>query len=511
MVAQSPLDVPEILAIIGHFVPLWERGGTISYFWHFKPQHLLSCTSVCKSWRLAMWPILWHIYDRHQMDHLPRVVLSKNSNYFRFLDLNTPPFRRQEQCGLDGDDLVCTRINSCSLTIPSLERNIVRRLLQVNPGLSTLRLDLIPPERLAELNDDVSPVSDSVQDLSISMTEVAPQPVLTLLSRFANIERFTLEQLPNYHVKVPTPFTDIGPHSPVTTRSVKDLRIRLATGGDVLDTNLLESILRGCPEIKKLRIRLCSSGSFSTPASAMKYLDHVESVQKIVAASYSPLNSTSQMSGSGLEYLQIHTITIGARSCPFLVHEFEPSTRQLPVDLVGLTAHVWYKHEFDYIFPYLQSLEATLQRLDIALTAVQGRSMEVLSDILGRLANLRSLKFVTNDGLTKAETISIFNDHFGESTSIDASADGSVSSCTWACQNLESLLIHGIFRTGSKDKLGKDQSVLILKASGDHQWVADGPTKFGKRLLGLVERRLQTLPELRRLSLSGVGFTYSKT
>ncbi|GJJ72176.1 hypothetical protein EMPS_04533 [Entomortierella parvispora] len=82
------LELPEILLRISQFLPLWSAGDRGSYI--FEPQTLLACTLVSKSFRQAMLPTLWYMFDHSFMRNLPESIMFKYSPHFRILGLNYP-------------------------------------------------------------------------------------------------------------------------------------------------------------------------------------------------------------------------------------------------------------------------------------------------------------------------------------------------------------------------------------------------------------------------------------
>lgn len=77
--------------------------------------------------------------------------------------------------------------------------------------------------------------------------------------------------------------------------------------------------------------------------------------------------------------------------------------------------------------------------------------------------------------------------------------------------DLESLDLDGLWKTSTKDRLNPGQVTwTFLAASEGHQWVARDSIKFGKQFRGTISQRVQALPRLRALTLSGVTFDLCK-
>ncbi|KAG0293838.1 hypothetical protein BGZ96_002222 [Linnemannia gamsii] len=81
--------IPEVLARVGHFVPLWEvrhkrhhkNTGTF-----LKPATMRACLLVSKIWYHTFLPILWHTYICPQMKNVPLEVVRRYSPHFRIFD-----------------------------------------------------------------------------------------------------------------------------------------------------------------------------------------------------------------------------------------------------------------------------------------------------------------------------------------------------------------------------------------------------------------------------------------
>ncbi|KAK5820718.1 hypothetical protein F5H01DRAFT_411926 [Linnemannia elongata] len=86
---DKALMIPEILMVIGSYLPLFERAETdrnrLITTWN--PGHLLSAAAVCKTWRRVFIPVLWQMYDLAIMDWIPWVVLTRNIRHVRQLSL----------------------------------------------------------------------------------------------------------------------------------------------------------------------------------------------------------------------------------------------------------------------------------------------------------------------------------------------------------------------------------------------------------------------------------------
>ncbi|KAF9142733.1 hypothetical protein BG015_000693 [Linnemannia schmuckeri] len=86
---DQALMIPEILMVIGSFLPLFERSeaGRHSLIDTWNPDHLLSAAAVCRAWRQILTPVLWETYDFAIMDWVPWDVLTRNIHHVRQLSL----------------------------------------------------------------------------------------------------------------------------------------------------------------------------------------------------------------------------------------------------------------------------------------------------------------------------------------------------------------------------------------------------------------------------------------
>ncbi|KAF9547488.1 hypothetical protein EC957_008325 [Mortierella hygrophila] len=104
-----PLDIPEILAVIGSFLPLWvdptpnptcnsnrnhnsKRPPDITDL-VFKPKTILTCLLVSNLWYKTLLPVLWYSYRSGFMDGVPDAVIRRNSPHFRILSISQWSFR----------------------------------------------------------------------------------------------------------------------------------------------------------------------------------------------------------------------------------------------------------------------------------------------------------------------------------------------------------------------------------------------------------------------------------
>ncbi|KAF9347809.1 hypothetical protein BGX26_000742 [Mortierella sp. AD094] len=82
MKRYSPFDMPEIVTMVGHCLPLWKYSERLG-FYDFNPSILLNCTLVNKTWYDALMPVIWYVYNGFVMRSIPKEVVIKNSRHFR--------------------------------------------------------------------------------------------------------------------------------------------------------------------------------------------------------------------------------------------------------------------------------------------------------------------------------------------------------------------------------------------------------------------------------------------
>ncbi|KAF9430017.1 hypothetical protein BGZ94_008677 [Podila epigama] len=76
---QFALDIPEILARVGYFIPQWS--GYITP--HFSPKQILRCARVSRHWYNVMMPLVWHTFD--DTSRVPNHVLERYLHMIRVL------------------------------------------------------------------------------------------------------------------------------------------------------------------------------------------------------------------------------------------------------------------------------------------------------------------------------------------------------------------------------------------------------------------------------------------
>ncbi|KAF9364268.1 hypothetical protein BGX34_002030 [Mortierella sp. NVP85] len=132
MAARNPLDIPEILFLVGKYIPLWHSypSGTL---YAFQPQDMLSCIQVSRLFQITMLPILWYMVDERIMATVPIDIIRKYTPYIR-IHLNY---------GLRSDFPTDNRPFCAELIHLSFAEKVEKghhvELIKNNPGLKSLK------------------------------------------------------------------------------------------------------------------------------------------------------------------------------------------------------------------------------------------------------------------------------------------------------------------------------------------------------------------------------------
>ncbi|KAF9548690.1 hypothetical protein EC957_005929 [Mortierella hygrophila] len=132
MTSIHPLKLPEIITLVGNFLPLWsqERAqGTGRLKLVFLPKTFHTCLLVSKIWHDTLIPLLWSYYEAEAMEVVPLPTLTRYSIHFR-------TFCQYRGCGSRAlDSFGCRRVVKAMLspeTIEELEES--RRMMKDNDG-----------------------------------------------------------------------------------------------------------------------------------------------------------------------------------------------------------------------------------------------------------------------------------------------------------------------------------------------------------------------------------------
>ncbi|KAF9124695.1 hypothetical protein BGW39_007961 [Mortierella sp. 14UC] len=140
------LDLPDVLARIGYFLPYFSvnvvktRWGSEKSQRRFRPNVFHKCFLVCRFWYSTLLPVLWRDYVYEEMQHLPPRVLGRYSLLFQHFDSYggcQGPFN----CTLL-ETLVLRRDHDQSkgsAVVHNMSMQTQRKLVRMNPGLEFLK------------------------------------------------------------------------------------------------------------------------------------------------------------------------------------------------------------------------------------------------------------------------------------------------------------------------------------------------------------------------------------
>ncbi|KAG0380965.1 hypothetical protein BGX24_002185 [Mortierella sp. AD032] len=131
MSSIHPLELPEIIARVSIFLPLWVKE---SVPWRtrtvFKPKTFVNCMPVSKLWREPLLPILWADYDSEDMAIVPESIIEIYCPYFRTL--------LAQRSQVNSTVFQCTRLVHLTLNPHPSNLNDHRRLINSNSSLRSL-------------------------------------------------------------------------------------------------------------------------------------------------------------------------------------------------------------------------------------------------------------------------------------------------------------------------------------------------------------------------------------
>ncbi|KAG0257194.1 hypothetical protein BGZ95_005309, partial [Linnemannia exigua] len=143
--ATHPLKIPEVVALVGHFLPFWTlelktyQGDDIPHNC-FRPHNFHSCILVCKLWYRTLLPILWREYFYPGMEDVPPHVIEQHSVLFRHF---------YSYGGVDGT-FNCTSLKTLTLEYDNdwealnMSLQVQKQLIRMNPSLESLEWDGSP-------------------------------------------------------------------------------------------------------------------------------------------------------------------------------------------------------------------------------------------------------------------------------------------------------------------------------------------------------------------------------
>ncbi|KAF9355838.1 hypothetical protein BGX26_006053 [Mortierella sp. AD094] len=125
-----PLEIPEIVSLVGKFVPVWFKSPDDYYNHRFYPKDILNCCLVSHTWRSSMLPWLWAIFDEKFMTKVPRDVFLKYLAYFKVVGSISSGHTLSR---------ALTQSNGLrSIKMSGWNTNAVTPLLNAHPGLRRL-------------------------------------------------------------------------------------------------------------------------------------------------------------------------------------------------------------------------------------------------------------------------------------------------------------------------------------------------------------------------------------
>ncbi|KAG0266152.1 hypothetical protein BG011_003139 [Mortierella polycephala] len=148
---DQALKSPEILSLIGQFLPLWEkRSGDVGGSHTWKPKDLIACSCVSRLWRATVLPILYRHFVPHVMNDVPLEVLRAMSGHIRVLDAMV-----LEPMHYPVLAFLATHMNQLEelsmIWIPVL----LRPILELNSNLKILRLEGDRRQRVSNMSESI--------------------------------------------------------------------------------------------------------------------------------------------------------------------------------------------------------------------------------------------------------------------------------------------------------------------------------------------------------------------
>ncbi|KAF9111313.1 hypothetical protein BGX27_005101, partial [Mortierella sp. AM989] len=260
----NPLDMPEIVTMVGHCLPLWKYSERLG-FYDFNPKVLLNCTLVSKTWHNALIPVIWYVYNGFVMRSIPKEVIIKNSRHFRvfFNDRSfSGPFE-------------CRHLKALSISwwdkalLPLVEANAESLENLVWKGSS---IPSTSPSRVSTLSipdyDLLMRMTHRIQELQLSHWTISGQKFVQFLGACKRLTHLWLTAIewddpvpqdPSHGLSSPT--SPLSPQLPPL--SVTDTMYRQEPGQGISDLRLDISIskegafvdlVRSCPDLQNISL-----------------------------------------------------------------------------------------------------------------------------------------------------------------------------------------------------------------------------------------------------------------
>lgn len=319
----NPLELYEVVQRVGYFIQIHKRREDHRY-WHFDfcPKDLISCMQVSKTWRQALTPLLWRVYNEEEMTKLevPLDLCQANSPYFRFLDIDTP---------WPTDTLKSTQLRQLILRGQVLKSSL--GLLQSNRLLTWLDLKLYD----GTVYSDIQEAFDSVTWLRTFQFHggetLDPDHLATVI--------FNNQDLRELLVSGITGFERIVSNGPLIHLTILDL-------DTLLDGNPgLIQLIRFCPNLEAIWFHGCNT--FHTcpfEAIAMNLreccpkISSIRSRDNYAVISYEQVVSEDELvaliqSSRRLIHFEMPILDLSARVCSALVDSHAASLKLLRLNL----------------------------------------------------------------------------------------------------------------------------------------------------------------------------------
>ncbi|KAF9141610.1 hypothetical protein BGX30_004471 [Mortierella sp. GBA39] len=149
---RHPLEIPEILALVGSFIHLWARNNpTLPSLVRFEPKTLIACLQVSKVWHKTLLPILWAGYWSWipDMRYISAATLHHNSHHLKMLYLNR----------FTTGDIDLAQINSTSLVALDIYVEGARKGSEGGGGGGEGVMPLLSVKRLLRSNHQLRTLS----------------------------------------------------------------------------------------------------------------------------------------------------------------------------------------------------------------------------------------------------------------------------------------------------------------------------------------------------------------
>ncbi|KAF9109501.1 hypothetical protein BGX27_007553 [Mortierella sp. AM989] len=181
----NPLEIFEVVAMIGGYFNPWKYDTSCGFeLPEFLPKDILSCTLVSKTWRAALLPILWEVYDGGAMSSISNEVVSKYSHYFKYITNWSHP-----------GPFYCNRL--CSLEIEVNNIQYYQMIKELQPPITSLTLihrSYGSMLELSEVDAKISMIAPAVTHLVISQGRITTiAHLLEVLTGYSQLCKLSLD------------------------------------------------------------------------------------------------------------------------------------------------------------------------------------------------------------------------------------------------------------------------------------------------------------------------------